>query len=356
MPAPSVPSRTWMAQTAAIQRLTPPLSFIQNLLFSNHRTFLTESLEVSSVTRGRKMAPMVRKGGSAIPIVGSNKSFATITAPNIRIKKTATPWDIGYARQPGTSVFPTDAEMIAAQEAALAQDLQFLRDDIGNRVEWMCAQALRGAVTYSVEDGEVFTLTYPRAAGNTVTLSTFWDDGTPTNVRFEEDIETAQGLVHAAEGLNITHALCGASAAKYLRRVAKANNFHLDTKGLLDAVQGVQWGAARNQDGARPVARINGIDFWEYATAVTDEGGVSQPMIRDKYVEFVCATPGAQATLDFAAIPDFDGTRQALHRAEIFSKSWEEKDPSGLVVLAHSRPFPNLARPDATVSMKVISG
>jgi len=354
---PTTPSLTWTAQTRSINQMIAPLNFLQSLYFSNHRTHPVETIEVGYFIRGRKMAPMVRKGSRAIPIEGHSTQFATVEGPNIRIKRLFDPAVLNQGRRPGTVVFATGAEIASSIEQDVARGLQNLRDDIGNRVEWMCAQALRGTISYSVEDGEVFTLTSPRSGDNAITLSTFWNDGTPTNVRPEEDIETAQRVIHTAEGANIAVALCGAEAATYLRRVAKANNWHLDTKGLLDAVQNVRFGAAFDTNGARPIARINGIDFWEYSTAVVDEGGVSQPMIRAKYVEFLSPPSSAGAVMEYASIPEVDDNDRVINfQGEIFSKSWSEKDPPSRVALAHTRPLPVIWRPNATVSMKVVSG
>lgn len=352
MAAPAVASRTWMAQTRAINRMIPSLNFLQNLLFSNHVTEDFEDIELSSYVRGRKMAPMVRRGAQAVAIVGHTTEFQVVRAPNIRIKKALSPWNT-FDRYVGTNVFASGAEASSANEQRDARDLQGLRDDIGNRMEWMCAQAIRGAITYEVADQEVFTITYPRDAGNSVAATVKWDDAAPTTVRPEEDIEVAQRLIHTAEGLNITHALCGSTAATYLRRVAKANNWHLDTKGIFDAYQSVKFGAAFDVNGARPIARINGIDFYEYSTAVTDENGTSQPMIRAKYVEFVCANPAAENKLHYGAIPE--NVPGNLFRGELFSKSIVEEDPPATIAIAHTRPLPVLHRPNATVSMQVIT-
>lgn len=355
MPAPTVPSRTYVAMTEAVNKMKGPYTFIQDLVFSSHKSEDTETIEVSSFARGRKMAAMVRSGGAAVEIVGHTQEFNVVRAPNIRIKKTLSPWDATFQRYPGFGVNESADRIRAANELRDARDLQGLNDDVTNRIEWMCAQALRGSVAYSVEDGEVFTITYPRSGDNSITLSTFWDDGTITAPKPEEDMESAQRIIHAAEGLNITHALCGSTAATYLRRVLRAANWHLDTK---DVYQGggekVIYGGAFNKDGARPIARVNGVDFWEYSSALTDEGGVSQPMIRPKYVEFVCASPAADNVLHFGAIPE--KVPGSLFVGEKFSKSYETEEPPTTTALVHSRPLPVLHRPDATVSMKVISG
>ena len=352
----AIPALTIQAQTASINKMRPSLDYLQTTIFGAHRTHKAEIIEVGYFSRGRKMAPMVRKGAKAIPIEGHTTSFANVEAPNIKISRAFSAETLAFIRQPGMSVFPTDAEMASGLEQSVAIDLQALRDDVGNRNEWLCAQALRGVITYSVADGEVFTITSPRPAANSITLSVFWDDATISLPKPEEDIEAAQGVIHAATGLNANLALCGASAAKYLRRVMKAQDFPLDVKDVfMGGQEKAIWGAARNPSGARPIGRVNGIDFYEYATALTDENGVSQVMIRDKYVELISNTPLAENRIEYGGIPDM-GVPGGVFQGEVFSKSWDENDPSVRMVLAHSRPLPVLWRPDTTCSIKVISG
>lgn len=224
-----------------------------------------------------------------------------------------------------------------------------LADLITNAEEYLCALAIRGVISYVAADEANFTITIPKPAGNNVTLSTFWDDpaGTPS-VNFL----TAKQLASDEVGLGITHCILGSEAmAAFLQND--------EVKALMD-INNVSAGALTlqekfNDDGAIFLGVFCGVQVWGYPRTVKVKG-VSTALIRAKYAEFLCVTPAAENTLYYGAIPDLDAFEGQLFQAERFSKSWIQKDPSVMQMLAHSRPLPIPRRPGSMVSMKVVSG
>ena len=86
--------------------------------------------------------------------------------------------------------------------------------------------------------------------------------------------------------------------------------------------------------------------------------GVSQEMIRPKYIEFINRNNAASASdreMCYGAIADgvLEGKVLAGKR---FSRSWFREDPAAQMYLVKSRPLPVARRPDATVSFKAVSG
>ncbi|RLB78181.1 MAG: hypothetical protein DRH24_14895, partial [Deltaproteobacteria bacterium] len=158
----SVDELKWQTLTAMVNEIKLPQSFLKNRLFAAERTLSTETAEIGYFTGGRKMAPMVRVNGEAVMVEGLGKKFATVSMPNIRIKRPMTPSELFFGRQPGTVIFPSTGEQLSAIQQAIARDAKHLMDLIENREEWMAAMALRGEITYSVSGQEVFTITFPR--------------------------------------------------------------------------------------------------------------------------------------------------------------------------------------------------
>jgi hypothetical protein len=337
---------TWQSLTAMINEIKSPGAFLKNLLFStNVETLSTEKIELSYLSGDREVAPFVRKNGEAIPIEGYSETYATVEAPNIRLKRPLTPHPTLFDRKPGTVIFPSSGEQLSAVQAHVARDMQKIADHISNAEEWMAAMAIRGTVSYEVEDGEVFTITYPKPAGNSVTVSPLWS----TTSYPESDFQTAAELISDGVGLIPTDAIMGRNAAAAFIKNARVLS-------LLDNRR-VDYGALQLQeqfrdDGALYMGMLQGIRCWRYGRALSVNGTATR-LIRDDYVEFVCATPAAQNVAYYGAIPDWKAFAEGKFQGQRFSKSWEEDDPSIRVLLGHSRPLFVPRRPGSLVSLKV---
>jgi len=337
---------TWQSLTAMINEIKSPGTFLKSLLFSsNVETKPTETIELSYLSGDREVAPFVRKNGEAIMIAGYSETYATVEAPNIRLKRPLTPHPTLFDRKPGTVIFPSSGEQISAVQAHIARDSQKIADHIANAEEWMAAMAIRGTIAYEVEDGEVFTITFPKPAGHTVTVSPLWT----TTSNPEADFQTASELISDSVGLVPTDAIMGRNAAAAFVKNARVMNL-LDNRRIDFGFLELQ-----NQfrdDGALYLGMFNGIRCWRYGRALS-VNGVSTRLIRDDYVEFVCATPSAQNVAYYGAIPDWDAFEEGNFQGQRFSKSWKQKDPSVMQLLGHSRPLFVPRRPGSLVSMKV---
>lgn len=343
----------WASLTATINEIKSPNQFLKRLLFSRHETKPTENLEIGLLTRGRQIAPFVLKNGEGIMVSGHGETFQTVEPTNIRIKRPFTPSELLYNRRPGTPIFSSGAAMqISAAQAHIARDMQGMADDITNSEEYLCALALQGTITYQVDPQASFQVTFPKPAGHTITLTTFWDDADPTLPEPEMNVLTAKRLIAEEHGLQVTHCILGSEAAESFLKLAKR-------QGLLDqrhvSAGTVTFNEQFTNDGAIFLGIFCGISFWEYSRQVSVNGNLTD-LVRAKYAEFLAVTPAAEWTLYYGAIPDMKAFQAGRIQAERFSKSWEVEDPSAIMALAHSRPLPVPRRPGAVVSMKVVSG
>lgn len=351
----------WLTLTAAVNEMKGPNTFLNDLLFSRRETLPTETIVLDTITKGRECAPFVRKNGEGIMVGGYSSSIATVEGTNIRIKRPLTPSELLFGRRPGTVIFSPGAAMqISAIEAHIARDLEVMVNMVRNSEEYLAAQALTGTIAYSVQDQEVITITFPRSAANNITLSTFWNDGTPANVKILNDIHVVKQVLSDAVGLNPTDAILGSEASLAFRNLAQGGYIPgllvQNSNGLV--VGQVDFTTMFADTGVIFLGRVGGVNFWEYSRTAS-VNGTSTPMIRAKYAEFINRNNNVGASdrvMHFAAIPDMKALQGRLFQAERFSKSWEEEDPSAMMNLIHSRPMPVLRRPDATVSVKVVSG
>jgi hypothetical protein len=342
----------WASLTPAVNEIKSPNAFLKKLLFTQAETKSTEKIELSFWTGGRQTAPFVRKNGEAILVDGYGESFATVETPNIRIKRAIHPHQVMFERRPGTVIFPTRGEQTSAMDNYLALQSQRLSDLATNAEEWLCAMALRGVITYSVADQEVFQITYPKPAGNTVVLTTFWDDADPSLPEIEKDFYTAKKLISDEVGLVPTDVILGSEAVLSFMKVLKhqqiLNMLHLDAGAISLQTQ-------FREDGAIYLGIFCGIKVWAYPRQVTHNGAATD-LIRAKYAEFVCATAAAENVLYYGAVADDDALEGGLFVTQRFAKSFKTPDPSQRFLLLHTRPLPCTRRPGSIVSMKVISG
>jgi hypothetical protein len=344
----------WATLTATVNEIKSPNQFLRRLLFSNHQPVSTEDIEIGLLTKAREIAPFVKKNGEAKMVGGHSESYQTVSPTNIRIKRPFTPSELLYNRRPGSTIFIESGEQLSAIEQHIARDLQVMSDLITNAEEYLCALALQGTISYVNEDEDAFTITFPRSGGHTITLSTFWDDATPADVRMEADVFNAKKLLSDAVGLPVTDCILGSEAVtEFQALIARGDLKVLDQRNVTGGV--VTFLEQFNQDGAIFLGEAFGIRWWAYPRTASLNGS-SVNMIRPKYAEFVSASPASDRVLYYGAIPDMDALEGRRFVGERFSKSWRENDPSAMMALIHSRPLPVPRRPDATVSMKVVSG
>ncbi|HCT44791.1 MAG TPA: hypothetical protein DF699_06240, partial [Phycisphaerales bacterium] len=321
----------------------------------NTRT--TETINIDTWVGGRKMAPFVLPGAEAIPVPGMSKTFRQVTAPNIRIKKAFSLQDRLFSRTPGTAIFVSDSgSQLSEVERSIAMDVQYMRDQIDDTIDWMCASALSGAVTYSTADftpgeltmGDAFTIDYRMPAANKVTLSgnDTWDTAEASATETpKQTLRRFQKLMDARGYSAITDCIMGSDAAvafeEHFSLKAHLDNRRTEIGGPLSLVQGF------TGQGARYIGRFYGINWWEYSRQVTDPFGATKNLIQPGRAHFLSASGTGEFDLEFGAIQDFKAYSEGNIATEYFSKSWEKEDPSVLMHLAHSRPLPVLRRPDA---------
>jgi|GEM_PF-1500635 len=342
----------WRTLSALVNNIKSPNQFLKKLLFSNHHTYETEDVDIHLIEKGREIAPFVKKNGEAIMVGGYTWTQQNVSPTNIRIKRPFTPSALLFDRQPGTVVYATSQDMAKARQEHINRDMQVLSDLITNAEEWLCAMALQGTITYSATDQEVFTITYPKSSAHNITLSTFWNDGTPADVNFHANMLTVKRLL-AEEGLSPTDCILGSEASTAFLNLAQNNRVALENRQLIQGT--IDFTSQFNDDGVLYLGQADGVRFWEYSRTAS-LNGTSTPMIRAKYAEFISISPNSERELAFGAIPDMDALEGKVFKSERFSKSWLVKDPSARIVLAHSRPLPITRKPNATVSMKVVSG
>lgn len=343
---------TWTALTRTVDERKKANQFLTRLIFGEVETHHVEQVEFSILTNSRIVAPFVRKGGSAIMVGGVGWRRQQFEPTNIRVKRPFTPSELLFGRQPGTSVFVSPEEQMAAVEEHIARDMREIDDQIVNAEEWLSAMALQGTVAYEVADQENYSITFPKPVANTVVLTggDKWDNADPTIPNPTQDFLDAKRQLSDEVDLQPTDAIMGRLASENFQRMMQ------NRPGLMDAskltVGQIDFTQQFNENGAIFIGMFCGVRCWEYGRS-SSLAGVSTNMIRTNYVEFICRTPAARFKAHYGAIPDVKALRGRAYRGRRFAKSWEVEDPSSMMALEHSRPLMVTERPGAVYSLKV---
>lgn len=344
----------WATLTPMINEIKSPANFVRRAFFSNHQPVAAEKIELSFWDGDREVAPFIRRHAEAALIDGYGERFAQIEPANIRMKTIIHPSKV-QDRRPGDVIFVRPGEsgpMLSSLQKYIALRGQRLADLATNAEEWLCCQALRGSVTYEVDEQEKFTVTFPRPAGNNVTLTTFWDDADPQEPDIEQDFYEAKRILSEEVSLQPTDVILGSEAVLHFMSVLKAQKL----MDMLHLFAGdVSFASQFSEDGAIYLGLFCGVKVWAYPRQITLNGAATD-LIRAKYAEFICNSPAAENMIYYGGIEDVEALESGMFVTERFSKSWIEPDPSRRYMLLHTRPMPCPRRPGSMVSMKVVSG
>ncbi len=349
---------SWRTLTEMVLDIRSPATFLQNFLWASESTEATNTFDVEMKFRARIAAPLVRRGAKSILIGGQGTTNTSMQAPCISLSKCFKPSPLMYGRLPGTGIYPTAQDISSAVNIRIAEEMSELADMVTNTQAVLCAQALQGVISYAVPDNEVYRCTFQRSSSTNRVLSIFWNASDLSTVNFHGEVQTWKEVMIDNAQLVPTDALCGSEAAHAFRNLALANRIVKDNifggAGVIQIGQ-VDFTQQYNDQGVMFLGRVDGINFWD-VRMVVDFGGVATPMIRPKFVEVISKDARSDRKMYFGPIEDMKALRGNAFVSKRFSKSWEQEDPSAVMALLKSNPLPVPRRPDATISVKVVSG
>lgn len=333
--------------STTLDEMDSPYSFLSRLLIpqNKRRAIAHETVELSKITGDRQVAGFVRRGGPAQSLEGYEKVFQSLTCPLIKVKRPVNAWDHAFERFPGMGVFPSDSEMRAARRKHIATELAILEDSIVNTEEWMAAQALRGVISWSVEDEEHFSVDYAKPNSHETSVAVTW---ATTSTDPSVDFRAAKRLINAAHpGLPVTHAIMDRAAADRFMALTVVKT-QLDTANFKAGSLTIE--EQYKESGVIYLGRYAGVDCWEY-NASLDINGVATPLIRTDYVEFISARPTNGLEMIYGAIPDEEIAQGGKFVGRRYAKQWVDREAGVRTLMAQSRPVIANRKPGFVVSM-----
>lgn len=322
----------------------PPEQYFLNRLYPEQMNFDTEEIMFDQLALGRRMAPFVAPNVQGRVLKRSGYYTRTFRPAYVKPKDVVNPNRM-LRRMAGEAL---GGEMTPGQrwQATVAAYQLDHRNQVWRRWEWMAAQAaLNGEVTISGEDYPTVTVTFGRAANHTVVLTgtDAWDDAASTPIT---DLNTWSKRVADAEGFPVSRITMGTTAYDWFIK-------HADIKALLETRRGSTSTAETGPNKGERVfygGRFGTHDVWVYSDVYEDDAGVTQPMMdpRDILLEAEGGYDGVRA---YGAIQD---AKAGLQSFDIFSKMWENEDPSVVYLLTQSAPLMIPGRPNCTLRARVI--
>lgn len=334
----------WRSMTEAINEIQAPPSFLLDKVFTQRRQALAEDIDVDIVIGGKNLAPFVSPIEEGIVVDKLGRKMQSIKAPRIRLKKELAAAELMTVRAPGAELYvPGGGNIDAYKAQKIGAELQDLLSQITRTKEWMAAQALQGKLTVAQEN-LAFEIDFllPDDHKAVLTSTDLWSDTTNSNPI--KNIRTWKSLVANATGFTADIAICGSS-------VAQALIDHPKVQAVIKTTSGIAAGALSLEQAGNYVGRLAGVDIFEYSAEYTDVSGVAQKFIPDN--SFILIASAGPFRLYHALILDLD--TGASVASPFFSKSWIEKDPSVMWILAESRPLPVPHWPECMVFATVLA-
>lgn len=332
-----------------IRTIKPVNTFWLNLCFGQAQNFTSEYIDFDVLSRGRRLAPFVAPtvAGKIMRQEGySTKRFAPayikpkmVFDPNRAIKRMA-----GEAYT-GTMSPEARRNAIVADMLATMEEMRI------RRMEWMACNAIvNGSVTVSGPDYPTTNVDFGRNAQHTITL-TGGNQWGQAGIKPLDLLESWGERVAENSGFLPTEVIMGLDAWRVFRAdadVVKAldTNFRGSSASLnlyepAPLTPGQPWQLR---------GTIGTYRIWTYNDLYQNDAGTNVSLFDQKSVTMV-NPQGVEGVRAFGAILD---PAAGYVATEVHAKNWIENDPPAEFFMTQSAPLTVVARPDASLTAKVL--
>lgn len=343
-------------------RQTVSTSFWLQNFFPNVFLSLQEEIAFSKLNASRKIAPFMLPNEPGKPIYRREGERIESFRPAYTKPKDAIRPSESIALTPGEIVRRESLmSPIARYNREVNRIVNFHRNSIQRLWDFMAARAiLNGTLTINYGNGVAPVLDFGRDAGHTVVLGAAARWGDPGVNIFNGIQGWVDVMANAEFGGSATDLILGASAAVPFMADATASGGSiygkLDTniRGSEDVA--ISRGIIRT-DPLNPMTWLGrlttGLDVWRYsgpASKFQNDNGTFTDIMDPRDVCLVSrAVDGIRA---YGAILD---NAAGLEVADIFSKMWDQEDPSARFIMSQSAPLTIPVNPNCTFRGRVVA-
>ena len=268
----------------------------------------------------------------------------SVVPPQIFLKDRITASEIMRIRTASQNpINMTSQDRSTAYDQIVATKQTGLRRLIDRRLEWFFAQALRGKIDYTSEEGRQFTHDYDLPKATVIAANETWDkSGNP--------IHQLRALAKTFKALNNQLSpdliiMSGNAGDAFM------NNEHVESWMKSPGVQLFQNKTELAKGEATPIGILQGAELFEYSATYEDSKGKATPYLDEDYVYLTNSTLWR---LFYGAISDFDAGNPPLVARDIFSKSKITEDGKAMDIYVESHPLPVIVSNLGVVKAKVV--
>lgn len=279
----------------------------------------------------RKLAPYTSRGGEGTVRAKGARVLKTNSYLHTRLTDICSGLDMKGLRRPGAA---SSSEAYGKQ--LVTDTLEDLVGQVHFAMEYAAVNILKGGTASLTIDGASQTVgeAYSTSPDHTPTAGTTW---ATTSTDIISDIETWKSLIAQDAGEKADFILLDPTAHGYLINNTTIQNYMKETADVDNVIK----------EGR--VGRLAGLDVIVYEEYYTSDAGASAVFWSTGYILIGCYGAKAKANMLIGPSEDVEAVGPG-----IFSKSWESKDPSGIVVLVDANFLPTIGIPDCFVYADII--
>lgn len=339
-----------LLEVMRVQRTSAPSFWLQ--FFPRTINFDTPEILWDKVYEdNRKLAPFVIPTAQGRPQRLPGYTTVAFAPAYIKIKDVVHA-QMHVARMAGEQLVTGSMTMDQRRDAVIGYLLGMQKTKIFNRFEWLAARAvIDGKVTISGEDYPEVEVDFRRDPNLTGTLvgTAAWSDAAAKPL---DSLRTMRKAVANASGARVTRHIFGGDAWDMFAARVDLKELMNSQFGGLDVNVTRMWEGAEGMEYMGHIAGSNGggrIEAWVNTSKYIDPDTGSEAFYLDQKT-VVGVSDQVQGVRCFGAIMD---KRAGYRPLEIFTKNWDDEDPSVEYLLAQSAPLMVPRQPDATYSLKV---
>lgn len=340
---------TW-SQDTAISSIDPMFSWLVPTFFGITKNFDGEFVEHDIVEHGRRIAPFVSPLGIGKPTRQTGYRTFQIKPAYIKLLDTVRPTQ-GFTRMPGEPYGGnlTPAERLARQ---VAEKMALHREMIEVRWEAMAAEVLFNAQLTITDDGYPTALVdFERDPNLSMTVGTVWSNTASDPM---SDIQTMADRINTSSRGSVPDTLVCRTGIydNLMKNIKFRDSLNKESNLSKNKDAGFEATGLRAAD-KKPQFRgkLGGqYDLWTYDGYYEDDSGVTKAFVPATKV-LVCGGQSIDGRRYHGAIQDMDAGMAAL---DVFVKTRNQWNPSGVEVLTQSAPMLGMRRPNASGVLTVL--
>lgn len=330
--------------TEMVQTLRNPSTFWLDNFFPRQINFQTKYIDFDVVDETQRLAPFVAPTAQGKVMGGEGYTTKRFAPAYVKPKGVIDPSAL-IERQAGEA-YTGSMSLAQRRDAVIVDMVRRYKNQIVRRWNWMAAQAtLYGEVTVAGDNYPTVVVNFGRHADQTEVL-TGTDAWTNSASDPQGDLDRMNTQTHQLSGYSISGVIMGTQAwSAYIG--------HESTKDLLETRRGSTSTAETGPGNGLPVqykGKFGDFDVWVYNELYEDDAGASQPFMDPRDVVGVSAA-GFEGVRCFGAIMDKRAGYQSL---DIFTKVYEQEDPSVEYLLMQSAPLMVPKRTNASFRLRVV--